>query len=422
MSDTGILQIDSLEDRLLANELNRYFTGKYMAARDFACDQEYFRSRFRSLSLSLAGWGIVDGLQVVRHQDETCTNWVVVKAGIAVDPVGRQIVLDRDVPVLLEPEREVMLGIRLVEQGVEPAPVLIDDPQAGSTGQQAGRVRELPEILSCAPGQLASNAWFGPLPWESPGENGTLESGVNHLSLFYRTQNGPEDAALPSSAHIVPLAYVRWSDTGQASDADPSPDLVMAGRRCLTGDNGTRITALNWRHGGDLRTSDLAAWDGTFMIAFSAPLFVAEEDGVGPGPGTLHLSYVDDDGVVRRIKPAKDARWYVTHDTAGMPAGADSEPGAGIAKRAAHNALWAAAFKIDPAQVRDLHEKTVEIRLNCDLIPDHLGQPVVGSSRPSGFPVASGRPGGIFESWVRVIYDGFEPTRSTVSQSPQQAV
>src|SRR5689334_17104919 len=70
----------------IALERNRYFTGKYMAARDFRDEQHYFLSRHRLHTRLLHGWGIVCGLAVDPHWDPRCADRrVVVRRGIAVD-------------------------------------------------------------------------------------------------------------------------------------------------------------------------------------------------------------------------------------------------------------------------------------------------------------------------------------------------
>ena len=83
-------------------ERNRYFTGKYMTARDFAADQAYFLSRRSIHNRLLHGWGIVCGLRVVPHPTPECReSWVVVKAGIAIDCTGREVFLPNDLAVQL---------------------------------------------------------------------------------------------------------------------------------------------------------------------------------------------------------------------------------------------------------------------------------------------------------------------------------
>lgn len=98
----------------VATERNRYFTGKYMTARDFAGEQHYFLSRQRLHNRLLHGWGIVCGLRVLHHpredQEECGERWVVVKAGVAIDCCGREIFVPEDialkVPIEELPEGE----------------------------------------------------------------------------------------------------------------------------------------------------------------------------------------------------------------------------------------------------------------------------------------------------------------------------
>lgn len=79
---------------------NRYFTGKYMTARDFADEQHYMLSRQRLHNRLFHGWGIVCGLKVEPHPNSECQpGWLVIKAGVAMDCHGREIFLHKDTPV-----------------------------------------------------------------------------------------------------------------------------------------------------------------------------------------------------------------------------------------------------------------------------------------------------------------------------------
>lgn len=79
---------------------NRYFTGKYMTARDFSDEQHYMLSRQRLHNRLFHGWGIVCGLKVEQHPNQECRpRWVVVKAGVAIDCQGREVFLHQDTAV-----------------------------------------------------------------------------------------------------------------------------------------------------------------------------------------------------------------------------------------------------------------------------------------------------------------------------------
>src|SRR5947209_3916492 len=78
----------------VAAERNRYFTGKYMAARDFADEQAYFLSHQRLHNRLLHGWGVVCGLGVTRHPNPDCgSRWIIVHPGVALDCCGRELIL-----------------------------------------------------------------------------------------------------------------------------------------------------------------------------------------------------------------------------------------------------------------------------------------------------------------------------------------
>jgi hypothetical protein len=78
----------------IATERNRYYTGKYMTARDFQDEQDYMLSHHRLHNRLFHGWGIVSGLQVLPHSQPNCSDrYVVVCPGIAIDCCGRELVL-----------------------------------------------------------------------------------------------------------------------------------------------------------------------------------------------------------------------------------------------------------------------------------------------------------------------------------------
>jgi hypothetical protein len=178
---------------------NRYFTGKYMTARDFADEQYYMLSRQRLHNRLFHGWGIVCGLHVNEHGTEECRpGWIVVKAGVAIDCYGREIFLPKDTgvevpldqlpsPAAEEPVAEeealekgeyaskvamekpvrgeasegeesdeepiegwpqdgLLVCLRYCEEEVEPVPALYAENGCDPTHQEANRVREVWDI------------------------------------------------------------------------------------------------------------------------------------------------------------------------------------------------------------------------------------------------------------------------------------
>jgi hypothetical protein len=78
---------------------NRYFTGKFITARDLDNEQRYSLLHERLHNRLLHGWGIVCGLQVIHHRNKTCTDSVIVTPGVAIDCEGREIILEAETAV-----------------------------------------------------------------------------------------------------------------------------------------------------------------------------------------------------------------------------------------------------------------------------------------------------------------------------------
>jgi pSer/pThr/pTyr-binding forkhead associated (FHA) protein len=79
------------------HELTRVhpFEGLMIDEGTWADGHDYHRTQQRLHQLSGHGWGIVEGLEVVAEQPATAG--VMVRAGVAVDPLGRLLVLHQDV-------------------------------------------------------------------------------------------------------------------------------------------------------------------------------------------------------------------------------------------------------------------------------------------------------------------------------------
>src|SRR5262249_27383292 len=140
----------AVECGYIATERNRYFTGKYLSDRDFADEQAYHISRHRLHNRILHGWGVVCGLRVLKHPNPECKNWAVVRAGIAIDCCGRELVLRQDTAIDLSEylpqqppappgeqqsggdegkrkDNRLVLALRYVERLVEYVPALYDE-------------------------------------------------------------------------------------------------------------------------------------------------------------------------------------------------------------------------------------------------------------------------------------------------------
>ncbi|MCU1656713.1 MAG: hypothetical protein JWO57_1369 [Pseudonocardiales bacterium] len=79
-----------------------YFDGQLLSADDFRTEQHYHRSMRYLHNRMLHGSGIVDGLDV-----EDAGGAVLVRPGVAIDALGRELVLPESVHIDLPPEAAV---------------------------------------------------------------------------------------------------------------------------------------------------------------------------------------------------------------------------------------------------------------------------------------------------------------------------
>ncbi len=343
----------------LVTERNRYFTGKYMGARDFTDEQAYFVSRQRLHNHLLHGQGIVSGLAVVPHPDEACRHtWVVIQSGVALDGQGREVIVERDMAVELPADafrgdgrvpqtlREpLMLGLRYAEDLVEHVPALYAEGTCDPRQREANRVREVARV----------ETWPGDWPPQPPTER-TLTSGPD--------------------GDVVPLARLSAAPNGTGLRID------LAGRRYLR-PHLAHIDRVNWPHGGEITLAELRdGLGGRLQVHFDTPLASATP-GVGVNPLTFTVHY----GQPLPTQP-------LVFDPATPPRLVDET---------------LAQFDFTPAQLAgpdSLAGQTIYIRLKCDFIVDRHGVAVDGAHVAGRLPSGNGMPGGDFESWFRIAPEG----------------
>ncbi|QFZ18661.1 hypothetical protein [Saccharothrix syringae] len=107
---------------------NRYFTGKFMTARDFEADPDYLYGLHRRHNRLLHGAGVVTGFTVTPHDDPTCrSEWVKVSPGVGIDDYGRDLVSDAVLSKQVPVQKSVLcLGYR--RSGIEPVPPVSTAP------------------------------------------------------------------------------------------------------------------------------------------------------------------------------------------------------------------------------------------------------------------------------------------------------
>ena len=401
-------------------ERNRYFTGKYMTARDFAGEQTYFLNRHRLHNRLLHGWGIVCGLRVKHHPDPDCDKeWVVVRSGIAIDCYGHEIVLPKDTafkltprwrrpyPATVEtderqqaereavyeseatavqsesaeaeisPERErliphpnrwtYLLGICYKEEEIEPVPVLYNEGDCDPAHQEANRWRETAELKLIPWSEVSPDCWK------------IAQGDVNSRC------HDDCDEPLPARGgiclepdcpcgKIVPLARLvfdpRNPEGGFKIDTNGRRQLPMAPELL------THITHINWPHGETITVADIRDWNRQFRVRFDRRLAEAVGDAVGVNKYTFVVQY---GGVQRDIEFLK-GRVKLEED--------------------GHVAVFTIARNFE---IEDLARNAIYITLKCDFILDCHENAVDGNHMKGLLPSGNGTPGGIFESWFFVV-------------------
>src|SRR5262245_2977803 len=258
----------------IAVERNHYFTGKYMAARDFTIEQEYFLSHHRLHNRVLHGWGIVCGLAVMHHPDPECRKrWVVAKAGIAVDCCGRELILPKDTAIELELppdwnpqaysdeqqeqsqppeqqqghveygcEQEFLLCLKYEEHHIERVPALYNEGVCDPSRTDYNRIRECAKLVVLDPHEV-------PECWK---HSRSMPTDWEHYCRDDCDENIPGPAGICLDPvcpcqDTVPLALIQWCP----DDPKRYLRIHMDGRRTLPTPPEflTHIIGTNWPHG-----------------------------------------------------------------------------------------------------------------------------------------------------------------------------
>lgn len=410
-------------------ERNRYFTGKFMAARDFAADTEYLLSRHRLHNRLLHGWGIVCGLEPVPHPRPECAQeWVVVGAGLALDCRGRELVLLRDTAfrLPLPPHDSDGDGDRSRDGGGDHSPEGEDRDDADKAGQDkngtancaprhdpfllcarfhCAEVEPVPALYAedtCDPHHTECNRYregtrlviadVTPGCWPADDCGGENDTGDRYDAAAVPADPpdcgcaqdpDQEDGLTPycPCADLVPLARViPQPGGGYRLDLDgrrtqPPPPALL-----------THITRINWPHGGSISLTQLGDdLAGELRIGFDRPLRAIDAcDARGVNAFTFAVQYATGPTETLEFLPYPD-------DT--PPRLTDDR--------------CTAVFTIDPDYLnsrgrRALRDATVFISLRCDFIPDFRGIPVDGNHLRGKLPSGDGIEGGLFESWFTV--------------------
>lgn len=337
----------------VATRRNRYFTGKFMTADDFATDPEYFLSRHRLHNRLLHGWGIARGLKLIPHPNPECRwEWVVVEPGVALDPLGREVLLCEATPVEVNPGRSALLPAVLFltydEEVIEPLPALYAEGPRDPGDREPNRIEERPRFEVVPLDAVAS--WEWPRPEASPGD-------------LYPEPGEPELWAR------VALGLIHEGEDGLVLDLGRRRELATAPSPL------TRIEAINWPHAGGL--SPARFWDemgGRLEVRFESPL--ATQDGT---------TTLDPAVFTVEVGPVQGPRRPVQGDV-------------GLEENG-RIAVFATQPRGEGYTREDFNDETLFVTLRCDFLLDGRGLAVDGGHLGGVLPSGRGVPGGLFESW-----------------------
>ncbi|MEO5851908.1 MAG: hypothetical protein ABIQ15_05295 [Nocardioides sp.] len=371
----------------------RWFTGRFITAHDLTAEQEYFLDRHRLHNRLLHGWGAVCGLEVHPHDRADCAHeWVWVDAGIAIDCLGREIVLPcrEAVQWQVDPQRTsdedalAVLCLRYDECLTDPLPAIVGGCEQG-TATELSRVVERWRLEVHPLSDDPQDPWTALVRGDRVG-CGHDGGCAGDCGCSTPGDGGCLQPACPLG-DCVPIALLSRC-RGEAIAVDAERDgLRPAVRRSLPPPAAylTHVVGTSWEHGMDLAVDDLDARGGELRVHFDRDLADGEQDRVGINQHTFLVEIEDSTGARERL-----------------PFDPDHPP------RVEDGCV--AVFTVHPdvlhgsgrrGGTRSLVGDTVFVTLLGDLVHDCHGLPVDADFFGS-FPSGDGVLGGVLRSWFFV--------------------
>lgn len=237
----------------------RYFLGQLLTQRDLAAEQQYHVMLRRLLQREVLGTGTVAGLEIKRPTAGTpeAERFVILGAGLAIDPDGRELLVEKDVPIELADPAAVPNTTPFPPSAAESAATLATDIRTrfqlpASVPFTATDVTQLIADLKAAGliaasdnpgittlrGHVAKIPTPAPTPTPNPFREFLFDAlvGIAHIGLQYR-----EDGADPAPAIVDASCcagttcfpsrtqegvFIAMSDTAFPAIADPHDQLL----------------------------------------------------------------------------------------------------------------------------------------------------------------------------------------------------
>ena len=234
---------------------NHYFTGKFMAERDFTDEQRYHMGKVRRHNQRLHGWGTVCGLKVKQHPNlnsECQKQYVLIEPGTAIDCCGREILVPRqeyfdfrarflekwralhlEADAGAEPGDDdgphtLQVCVRYVECPTEEVPALFDECGCDDTACQPNRILESYDFDLRLDAETESEELAGVrLAWESTiNAAHTYRFAVDeaHDILYVLMRSNPPAVVAFSTVNGGFLLSYTLANDSQALDIALSPD------------------------------------------------------------------------------------------------------------------------------------------------------------------------------------------------------
>lgn len=443
---------------------NNYFTGKLLVERDFTDEQQYYINKLRHHHQLLHGWGVVNGLEVIEHDSESCKDkYVFVEPGGAVDPCGREIVIQDTetlelsafpaIQALVAAENEnphnLYIFVCYTECPNEPIPVLYDDCGSEADGTAPNRILEsytfdliavptgvedeeaLPDIVTdnkdCLLLAKITDYTIGKDVSNDSIDNSVrtllpsaqtlieLISNINHSDPGATGPEGPRGPRGPKGAD-GPAGPI-----GPAGPAGPAGSPGPKGERGPAGPLGkgleadlVQINGLGWLHNKPSALTTIKNEDGThigwgIVIHFSNDVKVSTIDqNVFQVLARTDVFGYDDNHISNFHLPMRPLRGEIAAVRCKLPANPNSQPITEATVLPEPEFAQAVAFIIDIKTGLILQERGAELfpLLKGSFVIDKTGRAIdaefVRASLPTGRGADKseyGIQGGTFESW-----------------------